>query len=72
MNIDSNTPDTSDCQNSNYLYPSTGHVITGNLNAIPDARDRNYISKCPIYRFASNTDFPKCRREIATPLNDFQ
>ena len=26
-----------DCQNSNYLYPSAGHVITGNLNVIPDA-----------------------------------
>ena len=31
--------------------------ITGNLNAIPDARIRNIISKGPKYRFPS-IDFP--------------
>ena len=46
-------------------------MITGNLNAIPDARVRNIISKGPKYRFPSNIDFPKCRREIAASLNDF-
>ena len=56
MNIDSNTPDFRDCQNSNYLYPPTGHVITGYLNAIPDSRVRNTISQAPKYRFASNID----------------
>ena len=71
INIDSNTPDSLDCQNSNYLYPSAGHVITGNLNVIPDARVRNIISKGPKYRFPSNIDFPKCRREIAASLNDY-
>ena len=54
-----------------YLYPSAGHVITGNLNVIPDARIRNFISKGPKYRSPSNIDFPKCRREIAASLNDF-
>ena len=34
INIDSNTPDSRDCQNSNYLYPPADHVITGNLNFI--------------------------------------
>ena len=71
IDIDSNTPASWDCQNSNYLYPSTGHVITGNLNVITDARVRNIISKGPKYRFPSNIDFPKCRREIAASLNDF-
>ena len=56
---------------SNYLYPSAGHVITGNLNVFPDARVRNIISKGPKYRFPSYIDFPKCRREIAVSLNDF-
>ena len=42
--IDSNTPDSWDCQNSNDLYPSAGHEITGSLNVIPDARVRNIIS----------------------------
>ena len=51
INIDSNTLDSWDCHNSNYLHPPIGFVITGNLNAIPDARVRNIISKSPI-------DFP--------------
>ena len=46
-------------------------MITGNLNVIPGARVRNIISKSPKYRFPSNIDFPKCRREIAASLNDF-
>ena len=46
------------------------HVITGDLNVIPDARVRNIISKGPKYRFPSNIDFLKCRREIAASLND--
>ena len=46
-------------------------MVTGNLNAIPDARVRNIISKGPRYRLRSNIDFPKCRREIAASLNDF-
>ena len=53
INIDFNTPDSQNCQNSNYLYPSTGHVITGN---------RNIISIGHRYRFPSYIDFPKCRR----------
>ena len=39
---------------------------------IPDARVRNIISKGPKYRFPSNIDFPKCRREIAASLNDLR
>ena len=45
--INYNTPSSWYCQNSNYLYPTAGHVITGNLNVIPDARVRNIISKYP-------------------------
>ena len=54
-----------------FVYPSAVHVITGNLNVIPDAGVRNIISKDPKYRFPSNIDFPKYRREIAASLNDF-
>ena len=57
INIDSNTPDSYDCQNSNFLYPLAGNVITGNLNAIPDALVRNIIPKGHKYRFPSNIDF---------------
>ena len=53
INIDPNTPDSCDCQNSNYLCPPAGHVITGDLNVIPDARVRKIISKGPKNRFPS-------------------
>ena len=58
MNIDSNTPHSWDCQNSYYLHPPAGHVVTGNLNIIPDARVRNIISEGPQYRLFSNIDIP--------------
>ena len=45
-------------------------MIKGNLNVIPNARVRNFISKGPEFRFPSNIDFPKCHREIAAFLND--
>ena len=46
-------------------------MITGNINVFPDARVRNMISKGPKYRFPSNIDFPKCRRETTASLNCF-
>ena len=51
--------------------PPSVKVITGNLNVILDVRVRNIISKCHEYRFPSNIEFPKRRREIAATLNDF-
>ena len=42
-----------------------GHVITGNLNVIPDARVRNNICKGP------NINFPLILISFATSLNDF-
>ena len=52
------------------MYTTAEHVITGNLNVIPDARVRNIVSKGPKYRFPSYINFPKCHREIAASLND--
>ena len=46
-------------------------MITGHLNVIPDARVHYIISKGHEYRFPTNIDFPKCRREIAASLKDF-
>ena len=40
------------------------------MSFLTHARVRNIISKGPKYRFPSNIDFPKCRREIAASLND--
>ena len=41
------------------------------LIAIPHARVSNIISKGSKYRFPSDIDIPKRRREIAASLNDF-
>ena len=46
-------------------------MIIGNLNVIPGARVSNIISKGPKYRFPSNIDISKCRREVTASLNDF-
>ena len=43
----------------------------GNLNVIPDSRVLNIISKGPKSKFPPHIDFPICRREIASSLNDF-
>ena len=59
------------CLNSKFIYPSAGHVITGNLKINPDSRIRYIVSKGPKYRFPSQIDFNRCREEIASALNDF-
>ena len=59
------------CKDSKFIYPSAGHVITGNLKIILDSRIRNIVSKGPQYRFPSQIDFNRCREEIASALNYF-
>ena len=71
LDIHANTPDSWECKDSKFIYPSASHVITGNLKIIPDSRIRNIVSKGPKYRFPSHIDFNRCREEIATALNDF-
>ena len=38
------------CKYSKFIYPSAGHVITGNLKIIPNSRIRNIVSKGPKYK----------------------
>ena len=71
LDIHANTPDSWECKDSKFIYPSAGHAITGNLKIIPDSRIRNIVSKGPKYRFPSHIDFNRCREEIATALNNF-
>ena len=47
LDIHTNTPNSWDCKDSKFIYPSAGHVITGNLKIIPDFRIRNIVSKGP-------------------------
>ena len=71
LEIDANTPDSRECKDSKFIYPSAGHVVTGNLKITPDYRIRNIVSKGPKYRFPSHIDFNRCREEVASALNDF-
>ena len=71
LDIDANTPDSRECKDSIFIYPSAGHVLTGNLKIIPDSKIRNIVSKDPEYRFPSHIDFNRRREEIASALNDF-
>ena len=71
LDIDAYSPDSRECKDSKFIYPSAGHVVTGNLKIIPDSRIRNNVSKGPKYRFPSHIDFNRCREEITSALNDF-
>ena len=50
-----------ECKDSKFIYPSAGHVVTGDLKIIPDFRIRNIVSKGSKYRFPSHIDFNRCR-----------
>ena len=71
LGIDANTPDSRECKDSKFIYPSAGHVVTGNLKIIPDSRIRIIVSKGPLYRFPSHIDFNRYREDIASTFNDF-
>ena len=71
LDTDTNTPETWDCKDLVYCYPTAGHIITGILKIIPDSRIRNIISKGLKYQFPSNIDFNTYREEIAAALNEF-
>ena len=64
LDIDANTPDSWECKDSKFIYPSTGHVFTWNLKIILDSRIRNIVSKGPKYRFPSYIDFNWCREDV--------
>ena len=72
LDIHANTPESCDCKDSKFIYPSAGHIMTGNLKIISDSRIRYIVSKSPKYRFPSSINFKKkCKKEITSALNDF-
>ena len=54
-----------------------GHIepisqtVSGNLKIISESRIRYIVSKDPKYRFPSGINFIKCRKKVASALNDF-
>ena len=71
LDIDAYNPDSRECKDSKFIYPSAGQVVTGKLKIIPDFRIRNMVSKGSKYRFPSHIVFNRCREEIASALNNF-
>ena len=69
LDIETCTPDFLDYKDSKYVYPTAGHVITGNLKIISDSQIRSIRAKGPKYRFPAQTDFQKCFENIAASLN---
>ena len=51
---------------SKFIYPSAGHIVTGNLKIIPDSRICITFSKGPKYKFLFHINFNRCREEIAS------
>ena len=58
LDIDAYTPDLREWKDSTFIYPTAGHVVTGNLKIIPDSRISNIVSKGPKYR-STSTDVGK-------------
>lgn len=62
LDIQTYTPDTWDCKDSNIIYPDAGHTVTGYLEIISDSRIRNIISKGPKYRFPNRIIWKNVRK----------
>ena len=43
LDIDANIPDSRECKDSKFIYPSAGHVVTGNLKVISDSKIHNIV-----------------------------
>ena len=58
-----------DCHTSIYCYSPAGHVVTGDLNIIRDAKLRALIQKGPSYREQNYVDWKMterlCREAVA-------
>ena len=58
-----------DCSNSSYCYAPAGHVVTGDLTIIRDAKLRSLIRKGPSYREQNSIDWNVneilCREAVA-------
>ena len=59
LDIHANTPESRHSKDSKFIYPATGHIMTGNLKIISDSRIRYIVSKGPKYRFPSRIDLKK-------------
>ena len=71
LDIETSSPNSWDCKDSKFCYQPEGHIVSGNLKIITDSWIRSVISKGLKYRFPAHIDFNKCRKTIASALNDY-
>ena len=71
LDTETSSPDSSDFKDSKFCYQPAGHIVTGNLKIITYSRIRAVISKGHKYRSPAHIDFNKCRKTIASALNDY-
>ena len=57
------------CSESEYCDPHHGHVVTGDLRIIKNAKLRKLLSKGPNYRENKTINYSKCLTEIKTALS---
>ena len=67
----SSTQSSCSCADSRFLYPPAGHVVTGDLDCIPDKGLRSLFKKGPKYRLPSRVDFTKCRSIVDEALQTY-
>ena len=65
------SPNNCDCTSSKFCYKPFGHIVTGNLNVIPNINLRRIISKGPKYRLPKDINFEDCLSNIQDSLTEF-
>ena len=59
------------CQDSPFVDPDHGHIMTGDLSFVKNKHLRKLISKGPNYREPRNINWNKCREVISDGLDAF-
>ena len=57
------------CSDSEYCDPHHGHIVTGDLRIIENAKLRKLFSKGPNYRENKTINYNSCLKEITSALN---
>ena len=70
INSETNSPFPCSCSESNFCDPHHGHIVTGDLRIVENAKLRKLFSKGPNYRENKIINYSKCRREIESSLNE--
>ena len=68
-NSESNSTFPCSCSESSFCDPHHGHIVTGDLRIIENAKLRKLLTKGPNYRENKTINYSKCIREIDNSLN---